>query len=161
MVNFAQREGVNIAIENLDFPSFWQFEFIMKNIQAPALGFCYDVGHHQLLFPEINLLEKYGDRLMALHIHDNYMDYKEGICWKRDLHLLPFDGKINFDKIIKDLAKCGYKGTVMLEVHKQKRESLLYSEMSDLRFLAEAKKRAEKLALMLENELNLLTQKEI
>ncbi len=151
LVAFAKKHKVKIALENLDQPSFKHFKYVMDNIDDKNLGFCYDAGHHQLYIPKIDLLQRYGNRILAIHLHDNLMDWTFGYDWTRDLHRLPFDGKIDYDKIIKNLAKTPYKNVVMLELHKDScGEPRLYEKMANLDFLKEAKKRAEKLAEMLE-----------
>lgn len=151
LVKFAKKHKVKIALENLDQPSYKHFKYVMDNINDKNLGFCYDAGHHQLYIPNIDLLKKYGDRILAIHLHDNLMDWTYGYDWTRDLHILPFDGKIDYNKIIKKLAATKYNNVVMLELHKEScGEPRMYDEMPDMEFLKEAKKRAEKLAQMLE-----------
>lgn len=151
LVQFAKNLNVRLALENLDKPSIKHFKYVMENIKDKNLGFCYDAGHHQLYLPNVDLLKKYGDRIIAIHMHDNLMDWEEGYDWTRDLHMLPFDGKIDYNKVIKKLAATNYKNVIMLEVHKNSGSDQIYDEMSNLEFLKEAKKRGEKLADMLEN----------
>lgn len=43
----------------------------MKTIQTNNAGFCYDSCHHINYAPDFDFLEKYGQRLMALHLQDN------------------------------------------------------------------------------------------
>ena len=155
LVNFAKKHKVKLALENLDKPSLKHFEFVMDNIQDKNLGFCYDVGHHQLYLPKVDLLKKYGDRILAVHLHDNLMDWTSGYDWTKDLHRLPFDGKIDYDNVIKKLSSTNYENVVMLEVHKNAGVDQFYDKMSDMEFLNEAKKRAEKLAQMIEKARNL------
>lgn len=51
--------------------------------------------------------EIYGDRLMALHLHDN--------GGKIGQHQLPFDGKIDWQFVMGKIASTGYKGATALE----------------------------------------------
>ena len=151
LVKFAKKHKVKIALENLDQPSYKHFKYVMDNIDDKNLGYCYDAGHHQLYLPNIDLLKKYGNRILAVHLHDNLMDWEFGYDWTRDLHRLPFDGKIDYDKVIKKLAATSYNNVVMLELHKDTcGEPRIYKNMSNLDFLKEAKKRAERLAQMIE-----------
>jgi sugar phosphate isomerase/epimerase len=71
-----------IALENLRKPEY--LDFLFDNIKSDKLKFCYDSGHNNCFTPEIDCLGKYGDKLIALHLHDN-----DGTC---DQHLLPFNG---------------------------------------------------------------------
>lgn len=148
LVSFAKKLKVKIALENLDKPSYKHFKFVLDNINDENLGFCYDAGHHQLYFPNIDILKKYGNRIIAIHMHDNLMDWIYGYDWTRDLHRLPFDGKINYEKILKKLSLTPYNNVMMLELHKE--NSVMYENLTDLEFLNEARKRAEKLATMLD-----------
>ena len=74
-----------------------------------------------------------------------------GYDWTRDLHRLPFDGKIDYDKIIRKLAATKYDNVVMLEVHKDNGVDGLYDNMSNMEYLRQAKARADKLAEMIES----------
>ena len=58
--------------------------------------------------PDTDLLTLYGDRLMALHLHDNN--------GKEDWHALPFAGNINWNDVANKLKKIKYKGAISLEV---------------------------------------------
>ena len=153
LVKFAKKHKVKIALENLDQSSFKHFKYVMDNIDDKNLGYCYDAGHHQLYIPNIDLLKKYGHRILAVHLHVKLMYWEFGYDWTRDLHRLPFDGKIDYNKIIKKLAATNYNNVVMLELHKDScGEPRIYKDTPDMDFLKEAKKRAEKLAEMIVEE---------
>lgn len=146
IVAYAEKVKVKIALENLDKPNYPQFEFLLDNIKSDYLGFCYDAGHHNLYYPEIALLKKYGSRLLAVHLHDNLMDWKDGYDYTSDVHFLPYDGKIDYDLICEKLKKLHYKNVVMLEVHKSSWGiAYLYNNMTNEEFLAKAKTVAETL----------------
>ena len=150
ILKVAKRNKVKIAIENVDCYSIKHVYYLLDNIKDKSVGFCYDVGHHHLYNPETDLLKKYGDRLFAVHLHDNLMDWQKGYDYTRDLHLLPFDGKINFDKVCKKLKAIGYKGVVMLELHKKACGTpQMYENIDNIKYLAEAYHRAEKLSKMI------------
>lgn len=71
-------------------------------------GFCMDTGHALLVGQDIyNALLKIGDRVEAFHIHDN-----DGIS---DQHVLPYTGKLNWDRFIEGVKAIGYKGTLSFE----------------------------------------------
>ncbi len=63
----------------------------------PAVRFTFDSGHRNEFAPDHDLLGAFGDRLAALHIDDNDGKY--------DLHLMPFDGNIDWEKDARELAK--------------------------------------------------------
>lgn len=151
LVDFAESKQVKIALENLDNNSLIHFRYLLDNIKSSNFGFCYDVGHHNLYSKNVDLLSLYGDRLIAVHLHDNYGDYEYGDDYTRDLHLLPFDGNIDYSSIMHHLKEIGYKNTIMIETHKNPIAELnLYKDLTNAQFLAKAKIIAEKLRVMIE-----------
>lgn len=143
----AKKNKVKIALENLDAPNFEHFTFLLDNIKSDWLGLCYDAGHHNLYKPDFDILEKYGDRILAVHLHDNLMDWEYGYDYTRDLHMLPFDGKIDYDTVCKKLAKTPYNNVIMLELHKLScGEPRKYDNMQIDKYLSLAKERATRLA---------------
>ncbi len=71
-------------------------------------GFCADIGHYLLAaLDPCACLEILGDRVVALHTHDN-----GGVD---DDHTLPYLGCNNWDRFVKGLRKIGYKGTLNYE----------------------------------------------
>jgi sugar phosphate isomerase/epimerase len=106
IIEKAEHFNINIAVENMSRHEY--LEIIFSNIESKRLGFCYDSGHHILFNPNIDFLSLYGDKLMALHLHDN-----DGID---DWHALPFSGKINWKDIVFKLNNLSYNGGVALEV---------------------------------------------
>lgn len=105
IVDTAERRGVNIAIENQGNPEY--IEYVMRNINSDRLKFCYDSGHEKYYSPELDLISMYGDKLAALHLHDNNGD--------EDSHALPYTGKIDWDNISLRLKKVNYTGAIALE----------------------------------------------
>jgi len=150
LVRTAEKAGTRIALENMDTTSFPHFETLLEKIDAPNFGFCFDSGHWNLHMPEKDLLGTYGARLMAVHIHDNLgAQGNPNPTWQDDLHLLAFDGVIDFDKVAKGIAQSSYDGPVMLESHR----STKFGDYVDLRpkyFLDAAHNRAMKLTKMIQ-----------
>jgi len=125
----AEHDNINIAFENAFALDHIRFTF--DNISSQKLGFCFDSGHQNCMTPDCDLLAEFGQRLMAMHLNDNlgaheqnkHIDillYEKGsIEWTRqvDLHLLPFDGTIDWSKITRQLKAAQYKGAIAFEVH--------------------------------------------
>lgn len=134
-------KNVNIAFENLRVPEFldWAMNTFKSN---PNVGFCWDIGHENCFTQGIEYMSLYGDRLLCTHIHDN--NRKRG----GDLHLLPFDGKIDYKKSMPHIKKSGYKGSLMLEVFSENEfaSNKLYKKMTVQDFLKTAYNRIEKVA---------------
>lgn len=93
---YCNKYKVPLAVENIDADK--TFDFIFNNISDPYLRFCYDSGHNKIFDPERNYLREFGDKLVALHLHDN-----DGIS---DQHTLNQFGVIDWKEIAKDLAQC-------------------------------------------------------
>ena len=71
---------------------------------------CLDIGHAEMKGSDtsaVEMIHALGDRLQALHIHDNDK-------W-HDSHQIPFSMDIDFVPIVKALKEIGYKGYFTLE----------------------------------------------
>ncbi len=98
---------IQLAFENLE-----EYELLDKLMQEfsdnSAIGFCFDSGHAHIANPgNYSLLEKYPEKLFALHLHDN-----DGV---RDQHLLPGKGTIDWQNFICSLQATNFTGSLMLE----------------------------------------------
>ena len=79
-------------------------------------GACLDVGHAHMMAGAsragdggaIDAVETLGGHLVTTHIHDN--------AGKRDDHLVPFEGTINWSALVMAMAKVGYDGVWMFEI---------------------------------------------
>ncbi len=147
IVEYAKTFKIKVALENLDNSNIKRWSILLDSIKSKNFGVCYDIGHHQLYNSQVDIAKKYVNRIFAVHIHDNMLDYEYGCDWTRDLHLLPFDGKIDFARMCRKLRLFGYKGVLMLEVLKNgPAEPRPYLNMTDKEFLNEARTRIEKIA---------------
>ena len=96
---------MTVAFENLR--NIRNLAEVMARYQFPYAGFCYDSCHHANYAPDTDLLTLYGNRLRAIHLHDN-----GGV---RNQHRLPFDGNVDWDTVAGKIKSAGYKGAVTLE----------------------------------------------
>lgn len=150
LIDAAVGYGVNVAFENQR--KLANLAFVMELYRkVPNVGFCWDCGHELCFTPNVEYMKLFGDRLMYTHIHDNLgivngtLEEPDG----DDLHLLPFDGKLNFDRFAELIRTSGYTGTLTLETCKYNRPD--YAEKySPEEFFASAAQRAKKLAQMCE-----------
>jgi sugar phosphate isomerase/epimerase len=72
-------------------------------------GVCLDVGHaHLMAGGAVDAVEVLGGHLVTSHIHDN--------AGKRDDHLVPFEGTINWSALVMAMEKVGYDGVWMFEI---------------------------------------------
>lgn len=128
LVDFAEKKQVFVALENMD--SIAHLDKIFANILSNRLGFCYDSGHEYYNHPEADCLSRYGDQLLAVHLADNFGD--------DDTHLLPFDGAINWKKIMSDLSRCKKIRCLTLEAdfNRGNEKSRIYQSLSADAFLS-------------------------
>ena len=100
---------MGIAIENM--PDITQKRFCCKAEELcalvdafnnPLVGCCWDTGHGMISGDDqYEALTLLGHRVKALHIDDNY-----GTA--RDVHLLPYEGLIDWSKVMRALREIGY-----------------------------------------------------
>jgi L-ribulose-5-phosphate 3-epimerase len=137
LVDYAEKKQVFVALENMN--SIPHLDFIFRNIQSKRLGFCYDSGHEFCNHPNADCLSRYGDKLFTVHLADNFGD--------DDTHLLPFDGAINWDKVMLNLKRCKEVRYLTLEAdfNRNHKNSLIYSDLSAIEFLTLAHSRLLKL----------------
>lgn len=94
LVGFAEMAGFTICFENS--VSAPHLRAVLDNIGSPNARFCLDTGHWKAFTADTDLPHEYADRLAATHIQDNDLEH--------DLHMLPFDGGIDFRAIRDVLA---------------------------------------------------------
>lgn len=151
VVERAKISGVKIAFENVEGEAY-----LKKLMEAFAdydnVGFCWDSGHEQCYNRGRDMLAIYGDRLIATHLNDNLgvRDYNGEITFIDDLHLLPFDGIIDWKNAVAKLQKSGYNGIYTFELNKKSKpdrhENDKYTELDIERYITECYIRACKVA---------------
>jgi sugar phosphate isomerase/epimerase len=119
----ARELGVGLMIENLpgDYNSAPQLGELLDPL--PELGLHLDIGHANLQVPwntTEEILTAYGTRLRHVHLHDN----RGG---NADLHLPLGAGSLDLPWAVRALKKCGYDGTITLEVFTPDKHYLAYS----------------------------------
>ena len=111
----AEKYNVCLAVENSvysDYPAY-----IFDNIDSKNIGFCYDSGHENAFTPDFDYLSKYGDRMIAMHLHDNN--------GREDAHAIPFSGTINWSEKVEKLKKTRlWQSFITLECHIRQNKSL-------------------------------------
>lgn len=151
VIEEAKRKNVKIAFENVEGEEY--LKILMDEFAGyENVGFCWDSGHEQCYNCGRDMLELYGNKIIATHINDNLgvRDYNGVITFYDDLHLLPFDGIINWEQVMKRLNKCGYDDILTFELNKfgkpDRHENDKYAELSIERYITECYIRACKIA---------------
>lgn len=118
MSEAGKKVGVKIALENVvdargggrNFGSNpHELIWLAKNTDPENVGVCWDTGHAHLQgLKQAECIEYLSDFLIATHIADNDTS--------RDEHLLPYEGTIEWEPIIRALRKIDYEGLFNLEI---------------------------------------------
>jgi sugar phosphate isomerase/epimerase len=107
----AEPIGIRVAVEvipnQLSDPASI-VALLEHDLDAPRTGICLDLGHAFLMGDVVDAIETVSEHLITTHVHDN--------GGKRDDHLVPFDGRINWDAALMTLQKVGYDGTYLMEL---------------------------------------------
>lgn len=116
LVEEAEKRKVKLAFENVEGIEY--LEAVMKRFgQSDAVGFCWDTGHEMCYNFSEDVMARYGDRLIATHFNDNMkMHDPNVVTWHDDLHLLPFDGRADWQGIMDRIARHGYRGILTFEL---------------------------------------------
>lgn len=151
----AEKEKVLLAFENTEGE-----EYLDALLQAfrdnPWVGFCWDSGHESCYNRGQDLLGKYGDRLLCTHINDNLGISDPGgkITWLDDLHLMPFDGVIDWADAASRLHRCGYREALTMEMTVKSKpgrhENDAYAALPPEIYFAKCHERLQRIAGMLE-----------
>lgn len=91
----AEKYGVNLAWENTRFPDY--NAYLYARVPSPRMRFCFDSGHANCFTPGEDPLARFGERMTAMHLHDNHGP-RLG-----DEHLLPGQGEIDFPALMRRL----------------------------------------------------------
>ncbi len=145
LFSFAQERGISLAVENLEpLPHLQAVMEILPDFH----GFCWDCGHNLCYTPMDDMMQKYGHKLLCTHIHDNYGISRPGdIHYRDDLHLLPFDGSLDWNWFAEKIKASGFKGPLSLEL--SLKSKVEYSTMSLQGFFDLAYQRAQKILALI------------
>ena len=140
LMEHAKENGVTIAFENLSTLANLAYAFE----RYEDARFCWDIGHEKAYTHGRQYMPLFSDKLVAMHVHDNTCIHKE------DLHMIPFDGQIDYDRVTTEIAKANYNKSLMLEIMAHRTES--YVEMGADAFYERAANAAKKLAREVESK---------
>ncbi|WP_437185116.1 TIM barrel protein [Planctomicrobium sp. SH668] len=106
---YAEKRNVKLALENgqrRDYDDV--LRKLLKVFTSDTVGFCYDSGHENVQRTCFSVLQELGDRLLALHLHDNDSS--------ADRHQIPYEGTIDWAPLAPALDQLAFKGNFGLEV---------------------------------------------
>lgn len=134
LMAYAKEKGVTIAYENQR--KLANLAMVFEEFEDA--GFCWDTGHETCFTHGREYMPLFGDKLVALHVHDNHCIYNG------DEHMIPYDASIDFDRVARQIAAVDYKKSLMLELIAKHMPS--YLELDAETYYARAASAARKLA---------------
>jgi sugar phosphate isomerase/epimerase len=113
LVNEAAEMGLAFAIENVFEETPAPLAMLLKEIDSPHFGFCFDTGHHRVFskVPFPVWIETLGKYLKEVHLHDNHGE--------RDEHLPVGEGDFDFDGFFHLLRQSGLDPLLTIEPHEE------------------------------------------
>lgn len=110
LIPFASSRGVRIVLENIPntLSSLETMRSFLEEANLKEIGICFDTGHSHLQGNVADEIRAGGPWILTTHLHDN--------GGKEDDHLLPYEGTIEWPKVLQALEGIGYKGCHLLEL---------------------------------------------
>jgi len=107
----AQPLGVRLALEvmpnALSRPDAL-VTLLEEDLDLSDAGICLDFGHAFLMGDLLEAVETCSGHVVTTHVHDN--------GGGRDEHLVPFEGRIDWDAALMGMRKIGYDGAFIFEL---------------------------------------------
>lgn len=107
----AGEAGVTLAIElipNALSTAPRLVQWLEDDLEIRGAGICLDVGHAHLIGDVVDAVESASGHIVSTHLHDNH--------GKRDDHLVPGAGSIDWDASMMAFQKVGYDGAWIMEL---------------------------------------------
>ncbi|MDP6124448.1 MAG: sugar phosphate isomerase/epimerase family protein [Candidatus Latescibacteria bacterium] len=116
IVDEAAPLGVKAAVENLECGALGrsadELEAVLEGFDAAHTGVCLDTGHAFLQPAQgAQLVRQIAPRVITTHFHDNN--------GKRDEHLLPGEGSVDWDGVLEALNTDVYCGPIIFELFRE------------------------------------------
>lgn len=114
LIPAAKEYGVYVCLENMPylkgqaFSTVEEWKAVLDEVNDGFAKACLDTGHLNVMgedpYASVLLL---GKHLEAMHVHDNR--------WRQDMHLIPYQGTLDWDGLLKGLKDVGFDGCFSLE----------------------------------------------
>lgn len=108
----AEQRQVALVLENM-LPHLFsgrvrELLWILGALETTRVGICLDTGHAHLSGDLRTVAHKLSGHLWMMHASDNH--------GKRDDHLPPGDGQVDWQRLLRQMAAIGFSGTIILEI---------------------------------------------
>ncbi len=154
LLDRAEKLGVTVALENTEGEGYLSYLWSRLSDRTSA-GFCIDTGHEFCYNIGRDMIETYGNggKLVATHIDDNLGMTGDTITWYDDYHLLPFDGKVDWQSVADRLVGVGYNGILTFELKTKnnpgRNANDIYASLNCEEYLSRAYERAVRIAKLI------------
>lgn len=117
VIELATKEKVGLAFENMSdkdnkrrFGStVSELKSLIDSWNGANVGVCWDIGHgNRIYIDSVRPIKEMGKYIKALHVDDNHGGSDE--------HLVPFQGTICWEGVMKALTEIGYEGDLVYEI---------------------------------------------
>lgn len=112
--------GIHLLLENmlahLLFGHVSDMMYLLGEIKTCEVGTCLDTGHAHLARELDMAIQKLSGHLKMVHVNDNN--------GHRDDHLPPGDGSIDWPRVISELRRIAFRGSLVLELSGSEEESV-------------------------------------
>lgn len=130
--------GIGFVLENklphLFAGQIRDLMWILGALETTEVGVCLDTGHAHLAGDLLTAAHKLSGHLRLVHASDNRGRY--------DDHLAPGDGEIPWERLLRQLDRVHFRGTLILEVAgEDSHEATLAKARHGRRYLAEIERR--------------------
>ena len=99
VVKMAMEAGTMLAVENIFEDTPGNLVSLMKELDSPVAGICFDTGHYNLFGRDTGLetwLNALSEYIIEMHLHDNFGE--------RDSHMAVGEGSFDFRLLFSRLA---------------------------------------------------------
>jgi sugar phosphate isomerase/epimerase len=103
--DLAKDTDVTVALENARVCT--HLKYVLDNYTDEHIKYCFDCGHANIWCKDTPWLDLYGQRVVAVHLHDN--------GGKEDDHMIPFTGTVKWGDVLKGIDMSSYRGSLTLE----------------------------------------------
>lgn len=106
----AAESGVRLALEVIPnkLSTAEALVRLLDDLELRDAGICLDFGHAFIGGDLVDAIETVSGALATTHVHDN--------AGREDSHLVPFEGRIDWDQALFACQKVGYEGEWILEL---------------------------------------------
>ena len=123
---YAHERHIRVALENLwgsEGDDFTVISRLLAQYASDFLGTCYDPGHGNLSGNGLERLEMVKNRLLAVHLNDNFGSGGKTASGG-DRHMLLYTGTVQWPAVAKAIAESCYDGPMSMEVGRRNHPSM-------------------------------------